>query len=638
MATHRLDVHRTVATPGRGMDDSRRARVDAALLLAVGAILLAIFLLPVVTHDHAFPVGPDVPVYLWWARVATTEGISLVGARPGTPALLPTVGAAIGLSPVEALAGLQYAMGPAIGLAAAALLRGRRDVSRPVWVTGAVLTTIWATHLGDGYLANLVFAACFLAAAASLARRSPRGTAAAAILLGAGGLAHPSFFAVGALILLLTAAWSLHDHGLGWRTDAGRIGVALGAGAVIGGVGLLASLAGPPRLSGDTSKDAYLRRIGELTTLRRTYLERFRLHWTRYAAWVTVPLAVAGVVRSAGFLRRFLVSWAVFTVVACVGAALTRLFPPDRVITFAFCVPLLVAFGFAWLTSALGGRSPRPWLVWPVVGLIGLLVVTPPLRAWISSPDFVDATEMRNALVAGRIAATTEPGTPLVFVANDLDTNGLFHMAHVSNVARAAVPADRADDVRVFVGRATDLLDGRSSVRGVQNLDAASARSLAELPDEPWAIFVVAGLDDDAAELDDPRLTRWHDAVATNIPDPEPLPALDHEPTPSSPGAMVAATLGTLVLLTAVGLGWGRWAVEDVPSALAVAPALGAATLTIVALALERIGGPFASPAGAASAVVLAGVSGYALMLTRLARERRGRTTVVLEADTGPES
>ncbi len=563
-----------------------------------------------------------------------------MGARPGTPALVPTLGGALGQGPVEALAGLQYAMGPAIGLAAAALMRGRRGVGRIGWVIGALLAGVWATHLGDGYLANLVYAACFLAAAAGLARRTPRGTAAAALLLGAGGLAHPQFFMVGGMVLVLTAAWAAwNDRGFAWGDDAGRIAIGLGAGALIAGGGLVAALAGQARLSGDTSKDAYLRRTGDLATLRRSYLERFRLNWTRYAPWVTVPLAVLGAFRARGFLRRFLVAWAVLTAVAGLVAALTRAFPPDRVVTFAFCIPLLGALALAWIGTRLADTIGNRWLAWASVAAIGVLVVFPSVRAWISSPDFVSASEMHNAIEAGRIAALTEPGTPLVFVANDLETNGLFHMAHVFNVARAAVPADRADDVYVFMGTAPDLLDGRASVRGIPNYDAASARSLEELPDGSRAIFVVAELDDDSAELDDPRLVRWSPTVATTVPGPAALAALDGEPTPSTSGDMIAAAIRTLLLLIVIGLGWGWWAMGDAASAFAAAPALGLATLTITSLALERAGAPFGTPGGATLAVVSAGACGYALVLSRIVRERRGRrSTVIFEGTARPES
>ncbi|MFM8945008.1 MAG: TldD/PmbA family protein, partial [Actinomycetota bacterium] len=38
-------------------------------------------------HGWHTPVGPDAPVYLWWARIAGVEGLSAVGERVGEPAL-----------------------------------------------------------------------------------------------------------------------------------------------------------------------------------------------------------------------------------------------------------------------------------------------------------------------------------------------------------------------------------------------------------------------------------------------------------------------------------------------------------------------------------------------------------------------
>ena len=346
-----------------------------------------------------------------------------------------------------------------------------------------------------------------------------------------------------------------------------------------------------------------------------------------------------GAFRTRGFLRRLLVAWAVFTAVAGLAAALTRAIPPDRVVTFAFCIPLLAALALAWIGARLTERFANRWTAWAAVAAIGALVVFPSIRAWISSPDFVTASEMTNAIEAGRIAATTEPGTPLVFVANDVGANGLFHMAHVFNVARAAVPADRAGDVYVFMGTATDLLDGRPSVRGVPNFDAASARSLEELPDGTRAVFVVAELDDDTAELDDPRLVRWGPTVATSVPDPGPLSPLDGEPTPSTSGAMAGAAIRTLLLLILIGLGWGWWAMGDATSAFAVGPGPRPRDANAHALALERVGAPFGTTGGATLAVASAGACGYALLLSRIVRERRaGRSAAILEGPTRPES
>jgi hypothetical protein len=218
-----------------------RTAIDLALLAALGATLLRVFAWPTLRHQYPFPVGPDVPVYLWWTRVVEWGGPALASERPGAPALVGTIAGVLDRGLVAGLGGLQYALGPAIGLAAAALARGRgRTLPRGGWLAAGVLCGAWATFLGGGYVSNLVFVAAFLAAATALARRTWRGAIAAALLLGGGGITHPGFFAVGAIVLLGAGAWAaVHEGRFAWNTDAGRVAIALG------GCGRRCS-AGPP--------------------------------------------------------------------------------------------------------------------------------------------------------------------------------------------------------------------------------------------------------------------------------------------------------------------------------------------------------------------------------------------------------
>src|SRR4051794_41876185 len=119
----------------------------------------------------------------------------MASERPGAPALIGTLQGVLGQGVVGALAGLQYALGPAIGLAAAALARGRgRTLPRGGWLAAGVLGGARATFLGGGYVSNLVFAAAVLAAAAELPRRTRRGAGVAARGLGGGGRAGPRGF------------------------------------------------------------------------------------------------------------------------------------------------------------------------------------------------------------------------------------------------------------------------------------------------------------------------------------------------------------------------------------------------------------------------------------------------------------
>lgn len=99
----------------------------------------------------------------------------------------------------------------------------------------------------------------------------------------------------------------------------------------------------------------------------------------------------------------------------------------------------------------------------------------------------------------------------------------------------------------------------------------------------------------------------------------------------SDAGRMTAAAIGTLLLLFVVGFGWARWALGDLPGAMATAAAFGVATLTISSLLVERAG--FGSlgvgPAGAAAA--LAGGGGYLLLAVRRLREGTDRRRLVVE-------
>ena len=613
----------TTTTNPRTRARHLRTAADLALIAVLGAALLRLFLWPTLRHAYPFPVGPDVPVYLWWTRVATSGGISLASERPGAPALIATVSGALDQGLVAGLGGLQYALGPAIGLAAAALARGRgRTLPRGGWLAAGVLVGAWATFLGGGYVSNLVFAAAFIAAAAALARRTRRGTIAAALLLGGGALTHPGFFVVGAAVLATAGTWAwMHEGRFRWNSDAGRVIVALLGGAGIAGAGLLAATVGDPRIGGETSTDAFLRTTGQLHALRRSYLDRFLVNWRRYSPFMTTALAVAGAFRAHGFARRFLLSWAGVSAVALGLGAATGWFPPDRILMFAFCLPMLAAFGLVALGELLG----RWWLAWPIGLILTALIVAPAVRDWRDQFPYTSPDEVAHLTLAGRIATDrSQPGTPLVFVADSPDTaEALFLLTHTANVARAALPPERADDVYVFLGTPADLAAGVPSTTGDPRYDIASAASLDRIPDGPHLTFVVGEDIRDPAELDTPGLTRWDTWLASSEGAPRTLPPNPDELSPVAPRKILEATWRTFLLLIVLGLGWSWWALGDVASGVAGSAAFGAPMLALTAFVLERLGAPLGTIGTSTVACALAGGCGYALLAARLVGQRR---------------
>jgi hypothetical protein len=548
---------------------------------------------PFVAQGAAFPLGPDAPVYLWWTRIAGAEGLSAVGGRAGAPALALVLQGTLGVSVVAAVAALEISLGVAVGLASAALLRGRTTTAG--WVLAGALAGTFAVHLAAGYLANLLEITAFLAAAVALAGGTRRGAWVAAGALAAGGLAHPLFFLLSAVVLLLTAASAWRRH----RDEATRVAAAVAGGGAVVGIGLVALLAGPAPLDVDTSRDAFLRRAGLTAELRASYLDRFVHRWTRYVQWVSVPLAVVGIGEADGFVGRFLRAWGVALVAGVAIGLLTGWFPADRVVTFGFVVPILAALGVVRVSRWLGRRRALALAV--AAGAV-LAMLAGSFIAWNRQEPFLSVDEVRAVTIAGEAVAEVELATPLAFLVNDPDRTVSFLATRAGNVIRAGVPADRIRDVVVVVPAAGD---GPASAerRALEELTASDLRRAETVSGTPAVRFVLVPFD---------PVDRPADAVAIDPSSPvKDLLGQTDPLEPSSAGAIGVSSVLALALLTAVGYGWARIAVPDAVAAAAVAPALGAAALVLVAIALERLGLAIGTTPGAWVVSAAAGGGGY---------------------------
>ena len=576
-------------------------------------------LAPFVRHGFRFGVGPDVSVYLWWTRVGASQGLSVVGERPGSPALFAVLAGVTHLRVAAITAGFEAAFGAAIGAGVAMLVRaagamtGERRGIRAGWVLAGLLAGSFTVHLAAGYLANLAFAAPFVAAAICMTFGTSRGTVLAAIALGGGGLAHPQFFLIGALVFAGVAAWSLARRERGWRSDAGRVTLAtLGGGAILIG-GLLAMTIGPARLAVDTSKDGFLRRAGMRDAVRHAYLERALHRWTRYVQWLALPLAALGLMRTNGFARRVLAAWTALVVVGAPLGLLTGWFPADRLITFGFSIPALAGVGvvavWLWLER-------RLWLATIVATTLVGVMAAGALISWSRQQPFIAPLEVDRATTAARIADTLPAGTPLVFIVDDDDATVSFLATRAANVIRASMPPDRVADVFIYVGTVQNFLHGEPTVRGSVEYDAMSRLYLRDIPQEPApAAFVLAPFNRTPDASSDRALTRWGRGVHSTVPGPFPLAAADDPLEPSSPAQIVMTAFLLLALTGAAGFGWARWAGLDAPASAAVAPAIGAATLAVVGVALEPLGLPLSGSVGPTIVALLAGGVGYLLLV-----------------------
>ena len=95
-------------------------------------------------------------MYLWWTRVGASQGLSVVGERPGSPALFAVLAGVTHLRVAAVTAGFEAAFGAAIGAGVAMLVRaagamtGERRGIRAAWVLAGLLAGLFTVHLAAG--------------------------------------------------------------------------------------------------------------------------------------------------------------------------------------------------------------------------------------------------------------------------------------------------------------------------------------------------------------------------------------------------------------------------------------------------------------------------------------------------------
>jgi len=602
---------------------------------AAGAALLALYLLHPILGHRRLPIGPDGPVYTWWTNLAAAQGLGVIPQRPGVPGVALVLGALFGTEPLETLALMGSVLAACCGLAGAALLETSLGTNMFRAAAAALLVGAFAGYLAAGWLANLALAVLFLGATASLALagRSWRTVAGGAALLAAGGLAHIVFLVLALVILagvvvfhLPEAIRQVRGGRRPWDTTAARVGGAAVGGAAGAALGFGLMPSAPIRVT--TSQDALLRRIGLGEVLSSWLRQRLLVDGRRavfpvaaagWLAWTGLRRSPAAPPPERGDLRYLLSlcgSWALVTVVGLLALAVTGRGPANRLLPFAFFVPLIGAMGLHRLLSAPGTRVSR------IVALVaGALIVAAGFYAWIDRPPYVEEDELLAVRGAARSVAHLPPGTPLVFVVDTVEDAAGFHVVRSSNVIRMELPPERIPDLRIAVARPTDYLAGRPTRIGDVEHDRISQATVAETADlaRRGAVIVVQPFNTpgfgEAVGLGTvvaPDVVSLRGArVVGALSEPEERPGL-------GPATLTLLSIASLALLWLLGAGWARWALPGA-GALAIscaAPSAGLAVAVFAALAADRLGLGASGPAGPTAAIVL-GALGYAVTLRR---------------------
>jgi len=269
-----------------------------------------------------------------------------------------------------------------------------------------------------------------------------------------------------------------------------------------------------------------------------------------------------------------------------------------------------------------------------VLGIRELYVTLPGKRGveWI---EYHKIEETANA-VAYLDTEKVPADTPVVFVVDDGGNNPLSNIPELAYITRAALPADRLLHSWFYVGNPENYLAGRPTHRThPQTYDANSdafwrplAAMLRRRASGPVALLLRS-------------LTPFYGSMLAKHPDWEVAPGVivlsgPRPPHPLGPGIApygmrtvpqgVALSLGTLIVLALIGLGW---AVALLPSGLrsfevlALALAFGIGFLLFSGILLDAVGIRLAGWGGTA-AVALAGASGWAAATFRVLRGTGG--------------
>jgi len=633
-----------------GLRRSNASEYATALLFSVltFAALGILYLFPFVTRHYRYPLGWDAPAYVGRVNVVSAHGLSEFGAiRSANSLLLSVLGRATGANRFTLVALLPALWAGASGLAAAAMVRiavGSRAMWLPVigflaWVAFGQNSTI-NLHF-DNLLTGVAVLAGFAAAMAFVS--GGRGALAATLCFMLAGLAHWPFyvFAMGVFVLALIVYWATEA-----RTWDGRLKAVRGSRPLIVAVLVSGAFTGLTLLAPGTS--GWLgARIGRL---RGQLQARFEARLRDRKRYLALPLAVGGAIatflasRSAGTgdktdeqmdgpdgpgkthagghamlpaRRLFLAlmgSWVAVMVVA--GVAQAAGFPTAgaRLLQFLFPIPILAGV-FVWWLGRLGAR--RGWGGKLVAAVVVLATVV-----GFGSLAWHDRSRNRPWMTARQITQIDGSGAYLATIPRTQTVSYVLPSSSQGNpwwaVIQAALPAREIRRSSPYYGSAENYLAGRPSylrpALGVVEHASPAPRTKIAIVLEAFS----PGGFETQIEVHPERVVAPGVFVLRG-----PVRPLSPVPTGTPPQArtglrdILAFSALAMAILYVAGAGWsGSLLPPDPVVRVALAPALGMATITLTAFAWDRVGLPFGGVAKLAI-LIIATVGGWLVRTIR---------------------
>jgi hypothetical protein len=591
----------------------------ASLVTLVAIAVL--YLNPYVTEGFRYPLGWDAMTYISRSSAVTFDGLERLGAvRAGGPLVVAILMSTTRENSLTLLAVLPVVLAGTVSLAGAALVRAGLGI-RLVWVPVIGILT-WTAFGFNGmlnvHLDNLLNAALVLSAfAAAVASFSHgRGAVAVALLLAAAGLAHWPFYTIAVLVLgsavVLAAGWVPGP----WRRQslpaapARRILLAAAASAAVTGATFLFPAASGWRgvrlfRLADELRLRFLRRIGE----------EYR--------YPTIVLGVLGAVGAARApcpparepARRvflwLMASWGILTAVGMVAQAAGLPAAGARLLFYLFPATLLTGVAVWWLAGRIRAAL-GPGLGIALASLLTfLLVASFWTLAWglqAGRRPVMAPIVVRQASAAGAYVAGFAPGRDVVYVFPRALGGQAWH------TIKATLPPNQVPRSRYYVGLLDDFLAGKPSTTiGADTWDPERADS-----SQPLIVLLARYNQRDYAEVAQGGLgTEVAPGVAV-VGGPVPAAPLDLPDPPvaaTDPGSLVRVFLLCVMALFLAGAGWTVLLPADLPLRVLLAPALGAAVVTLLAAIWSVAGLPLRGGSGLAL-VVLSTISGAGLALT----------------------